>query len=468
VRNELINQQRQMEKERIDQLKNLEKEMKEMERESGAQQNPRLEEARKKIELMREEMKNVHESQNKEIQARLRDIEAKSEQQMHMQQNRQAELENLKSKLKEREHEMRRAQQEKLNHYKEELRKEQQQKNRVNQDKEREVKEMNRKIQELNREKQERLREEKKDRKDDDQSGLKPSITHWAVKAEDSLLKNVIRQYHRNLRYPGTAFKHRAEGEIYFSVVVDRNGSFKNFIAYTDKPRADNIHEIVLVGNNPVAVTEENLSNAQVEEIFTQEAERATFRAKPVVHPEERTYYIRVIFKFNKLNNDNTFQFRNTISFEKNEVAFVSHNSSASFSNSVDQDTIPAKKAVKRETKLAAKDGVKPGAKSDAKREAKPALKARPAKEPGDVDAKPHKARTSLFERKGIEPRKPVLAKRENKKLFGQKKATLLKKPSKKLFDKPRKPVKAKPVDGSGKIDEQEESEETITVTGEK
>ena len=42
-----------MEKERIDQLKSLEKEMKEMERESGAQQDPRLEEARKKIEMMR-------------------------------------------------------------------------------------------------------------------------------------------------------------------------------------------------------------------------------------------------------------------------------------------------------------------------------------------------------------------------------------------------------------------------------
>jgi hypothetical protein len=160
---------------------------------------------------------------------------------------------------------------------------------------------------------------------------------------------------------------------------------------------------------------------------------------------------------------------KNTLSFEKNEVFSISHNSSSYSSHSMDQDTIPARKAEKRVTKSEGKAGIKPVAKADAKREAKPALKAKPSKEPGDVDAKPHKARTSFLERKGTEPRKPVLANRENKKLFGQKKATLLKKPSKKIFDKPGKPTKAKPVDGSGKIiDEQEEREETITVTGEK
>lgn len=475
VKNELTNHLRQMEKERAEQLLNLEKEMKAMELQSGAQQNPRLEEARKKMELMRVELKNVHESQQKEIQAKLRDIETQSQQQMNIQRERQAELEILKSKLKEREHEMKR---------------EQQEKNRVNQDKEREVKEMNRKIQELNREKQEKYREEKKDRKDDDQSGLKPPTTdwvvmtdEWAVRTEDSLLKDVVRHYLRNLRYPGLAMKHSAEGQIYFSVVVDQKGIFKNFNTYTDKPRVNNIQDLVVIGKTPVAVTDENLSIDQAEEIFIEEVERATDRAsnKPVVHPGERTYFFRAIFKFDKLNNDNTFRFRNTLSFEKNEEFSISHNSSASFSHSVDQDTIPARKAVKRETKLAAKDGTKPEAKADAKREAKPsikakpesdvdakpALKAKPAREPRDVDAKPHKARTSLFDRKGKEPRKSVFAKRQPSKIFGEKKSSIFKSP-KKTMDKPMKPVKAKPVDGSGKIDEQEESEETITVTGEK
>ena len=394
----------------------MEKEIKEIERTSGVKQNANLEEARKKIDLMRMEMKIAHESQQNEIQAKLREIETQSKQQMNIEKSRQAELETMKSKLKDREHEMKRNQQEVLDHYKEESRKEQQQKNRVNQEKERAIREQNRKIQEQNR-------EEKKDRKDNEQSGLKLGVTdwvgmtdEWAVRREDSLLKNVVRHYLRNLRYPGRAMKHSAEGQIYFSIEVDSKGFFKNFNTYPDKPKANNIQDLVVVGRTPVAVTEESLSSNQVEEIFMQEVERTTDLSnnKPVVHPEERTYFFRAVFKYDKLNNDNTFQFRNAQSFEKTQVFNISHNSSSHISNSVEQDTIPAKKAVKRETKLAAKAGVKPVAKADEKREAKPAmkakpesdedakpaLKAKPAREPRDVDAKPHKARTTFLERK--------------------------------------------------------------------
>ena len=60
---------------------------------------------------------------------------------------------------------------------------------------------------------------------------------------EDSLLKNVVRHYLRNLRYPDIAMKHSAQGQIYFSVVVDQKGIFKNFNTYTDKPKVNNIQD---------------------------------------------------------------------------------------------------------------------------------------------------------------------------------------------------------------------------------
>ena len=169
----------------------------------------------------------------------------------------------------------------------------------------------------------------KKERKDNEQSGLKQPPAHWATMSEewvfdseDSLLKSVIRQYHRNLRYPGDAMKHFLQGQVYFSVEVDRNGVFKNFNTYNQKPTTNDIKDIVVVGFTPVAVTEENLRASEAKEIFSREVERATGRAKPVVHPEERTYYFRVIFKFDKQQNSKTVEFTNTQSFEKKRCSF--------------------------------------------------------------------------------------------------------------------------------------------------
>jgi N-acetylmuramoyl-L-alanine amidase len=418
-----------------------------------------LEILKQKMRAMELDLQNKQRMDEEMMKSKMREIESRSEQQREESQSHQEHLRMLKKQLMERESMLKRQQHEELQRVKEEMK--------------RNEKERKEKEDEI-RSQRERERDKQKENERQESSYNLPAKF---IQDEDELLKNVIRQYLRNMRYPEIAIQNGAQGSFYFSVIVDQKGFFNDFKIYNKPPDAKQIRDLVIVTDKlPYIVAEKELSDDEKAEILKKEMARTTVKnnEKPVPHPESRQYYFRAVFKMNNLKESNTFLIRNSADWETKVVAKPVNQNEFLL-----QDTIPAKRAAK------AKAAAKARAKSEPydKQLQKPAAPAKLSKEPTDPDN--HKAHKLSEPRnlKGTKDIKPATA--EKKKLFTSKPAKLFENKRAKLFadkparakaarkatEKPRK-VHTKPAkeDGSEQIPDQENEENysEISVTGDK
>lgn len=428
LKEEMLRQQGKMEemaKEREEKMREIIKE-----HETKMRENPKYrEEGQARLEQMKKEIiameRDMRERQRQEMDAmrdKLRELESRSEHEVERKNERDVELDAIRIKIREREREIKNHQREEIQRFKKEIDKQQQEIRR--QDEER-------------REQQEKAREQHKEQKD--KQGSLFNRPGKLFRTDDSLLMSVIRYYHRNIRYPDAAIQNSAEGPVYFSITVDRNGMFKDFVLYDRAPEGKKITNIVTVTEKmPMTVVERELNSSEKSEILRKEVQRTTHgRQKDLAaHPDDKQYFFKAQFQIIKPKTDNKFLIKNTSEWQVK-------------GNDWQDDTIPARKAKPGKP---AQPGEKLGPRPTS--EPKPAPGAKPG--PG---AKPVKELS----------RKAKLGKKTEKKIFATK--------------KPVKPIGAtKPVeklkkkgnpknDGSGQVSEQEEYEEEysyISVTGEK
>jgi N-acetylmuramoyl-L-alanine amidase len=482
LRKELLNRQVEIDNEvRLQQKKMLEL-MKD--HEEKAKENPAYKkESEAQLELLKQKMKEVQLNMKNQQQAeadmmrsKIREIEEKTKWQQEESKNSQENLRTLKQQLLERESMLKKVHQAELDRIKEELRRNEKERK----DKENEIRRQ--------REREERQKENEKERdnrKDNEHQESSFNQPAKFIQDEDALLKNVIRQYLRNIRYPEHAIQNGAQGDIYFSVIVDQKGFFTDFKTYSKPPNAKNIRDLVIVTDKlPYIVAEKQLTDDEKAAILKKEMERTTVKnnEKPVPHPESRQYYFRAVFKMNNLKENNTFLIKNAADWETKLVSKPVNQKDLLW-----QDTIPAKPAAR--AKAAAKSDAKASAKAAAKAKPydkdiqKPKAPAKISKEPTDPDNRKAHRLSEPRKLKATKDLKPVTA--EKRKMFPNKPAKLFEEKRAKLFadksaraksarkaaEKPRK-VKTKPAkeDGSEQIpdEENEENYSEISVTGDK
>ncbi|MBO9203657.1 MULTISPECIES: M56/M15 family metallopeptidase [Niastella] len=122
----------------------------------------------------------------------------------------------------------------------------------------------------------------------------------------DSTLNKLIKHFNRNTWYPKQALAQNAEGVVYFSVMVNRNGELNNFKTYEQAPAEANsqVTKLVIVsyaretGN---AATEQ-LSNEELTKEYQSVMKKAAER-KPDLSgctPQLSPYYFQVSFRLEK------------------------------------------------------------------------------------------------------------------------------------------------------------------------
>jgi N-acetylmuramoyl-L-alanine amidase len=468
LRKEMLNRQHHLNNE----VKIQQEKMQELikDHEMRAKENPaNKKESEANLEVLKQKMKEIQlHLQNQQqvdedrMKSKMKEIELRSQQQEEESRNHHENLLMLKKQLIERESMLKKQQQQALERFKEEIKRN-----------EKERKEKEDELRQKEREGREREKQKENERQE---SSYLPAKF---IQDEDALLKEVIRQYHRNLRYPDHAIQNGAQGKIYFSIVVDKNGFFTDFKTYNKPPDAKQVKDIVIVTDNlPYIVAEKELTRDEKEDILKKELERTTVKNndKPVPHPESRQYYFRAVFKMNNLKENNTFLVRNSSDWETKIVARpVKEN------EFLLQDTIPAKPAAKARAKVAAKAATK--ARPSDKDIRKPGAPAKLSKERTDRDNdRAHRLNEprKLKETRELKPtaeRKKLSTSKPSKKLFEKKPAKLFAdkpariKEARKVTEKPQK-IKTKPAkdDGSGQIPdkENEENYSEVSVTGDK
>lgn len=266
----------------------------------------RLDELKKKIQNDQRELQEQRADQQKMLKQRMMELESMHDKLSEDQKKQREEMMNMRKKFQEREMDLKKQHQEEMRKQREELRK---------------------------------FEKDQKEKENKEQlSGIimKPNFS-------DSLLRNVIRQYNRAIRYPQAALNHEAQGQVYFSVMVDKEGVCKDFKTYQLRPAAEKIQDLVIVARAPVAVTEPD-PNLDVNALFASEMKRATdhLSQKPIAHPEDRTYYFRAIFKIEDWKDKNISLTSNS---KKPGSPFYAYNSPDKSPGNPFQDTIPGKRA---------------------------------------------------------------------------------------------------------------------------
>lgn len=121
----------------------------------------------------------------------------------------------------------------------------------------------------------------------------------------DSTLDKLARFYRRAAWYPKQAIAQQAEGIIYFSVMVSKNGELGNFQAYEQSPAdASQLNKLTVIsfsGANETAGTEQ-LSKEEITKVFQSVMKTASER-KPNLSgctPQAAPYYFQVNFRLEK------------------------------------------------------------------------------------------------------------------------------------------------------------------------
>lgn len=459
LKKELQNRQNELENERRVQLDELQKVMREEEKKLQDQPNiqgqheEQMEIVKKKMREIEIDMKSRQEAHKEMLKEKMRELEIRSNEQMQISKMKEDELRNMKIKVKERENELKRERQMELERYKEELKKQEDRERKQPQKEEssfqRPSKLFNQSIKRLNQ-----------------PSKLFNQSSNLFLQ-KDSLLTNVVRQYLRDIRYPQSAISKNAEGIVYFSIAIDKDGRINNFKTYNHRPDAKPIQDLVMVATTPVAVSEQELSQEEKDKIFMSEVARTTDRISgKIKHPAERVYYFKAVFRFDKPRDGSIILTKNTkFNFENNFVE------NRDYHRVLKQDTIPGRAARKaKQAKLAKKST---DYRSEKKwREADRPRKAVPAKNYRGEKARPAE-RAELSKRHDREREKQAIDKRQKM----QRKQTLAKKTdrtreirAKKLKEKPRHKIKDDPKkdDRLNQVPDQQESEyyTGISVTG--
>jgi beta-lactamase regulating signal transducer with metallopeptidase domain len=439
LREKMESRRREMDQMRQEQFGQIQKLQKEYEKEAGDNEQlkdmyrQKLDEVRNNLMKEQQKMKERQIEEEEKIKDKIHELDQRSKDRLR-EKMRDNDAKILKQKLLEQHNEIKKRHQEQFELRKEDLKK-----------LEKETKDLEN---ELKREKQ---------------------GSSKLFKQKDSLLTKVIRHYLRNLRYPAAAIEKGAEGSVYFSVSVDKNGILKDFVAY-DRPVVNvPVKDIVIVSHKkPYAVTEEKLDNKDKEELFKEEVRKVSARnqGKPIIHPEERRYYFKAIFKMDIPEQDKNLSFQEPT--VKNEFHYtsqteykspkyslstssVSHSSTSSATFSNDQDTIPAKRA----TKPRATERAKPAKEAKESTKTLPNVKKSEFKSEKIENRKMHVAKAEKVERK-MANRKVEVAKRANVDKTKPIKPT---KPKEKIKSKPKK------VEVGGDIDEQDEKDDNYFTT---
>lgn len=123
--------------------------------------------------------------------------------------------------------------------------------------------------------------------------------------AEDSILFKITLHYRRNARYPKKAIDNHAEGIVYFSVAVDKNGEINNLQFYDEAPpQVKTISNITSVGMDAEvhpALTEP-VTQDEIQKVLEDEVKKV-FEKKVKLSSNElppAQYYFQVNFRLQK------------------------------------------------------------------------------------------------------------------------------------------------------------------------
>jgi N-acetylmuramoyl-L-alanine amidase len=117
----------------------------------------------------------------------------------------------------------------------------------------------------------------------------------------DSLHKKVVRHYLRNIRYPELARKTNTEGIVYFSIIIDENGTINNYQAYGNEPdtKGKGIAELVMMSRSSDSVASSLTSEEKVN-LFETEIKRVSEKPAGMVingRIAPQQYYFKAIFR---------------------------------------------------------------------------------------------------------------------------------------------------------------------------
>ncbi len=133
----------------------------------------------------------------------------------------------------------------------------------------------------------------------DDQPAKIQGTYHWQTLSPDTTIPKLQRLFNKNYRYPVTLLENHGEGSIYYSFLLDEDGSLKNFEVYDAPPAAakGNIYEIVIVGyaNKDASRT---LSTEEKQQLMKGEVNRVAAKNTPIPGKYKPTrYYFKATWK---------------------------------------------------------------------------------------------------------------------------------------------------------------------------
>lgn len=122
---------------------------------------------------------------------------------------------------------------------------------------------------------------------------------------EDSILFKIVLHYRRNARYPKKAVDNNAEGIVYFSLAVDKNGEINDLKFYDEAPSQvktiNNITSVAMEAGAHPAISEP-LTKAAMKKVLEDEVKKV-FNKKVKLTDDElppAQYYFQVNFRIQK------------------------------------------------------------------------------------------------------------------------------------------------------------------------
>jgi N-acetylmuramoyl-L-alanine amidase len=121
----------------------------------------------------------------------------------------------------------------------------------------------------------------------------------------DSTLYKLTKFYNRNAWYPKQALAQQAEGVIYFSVTVDKNGGLNNFQTYEQAPvEASQLKKLTIINflKGTEAPPSEQLSKEEMTKVYQSVMKTASERKPDLSHctPQSTPYFFEVNFRLEK------------------------------------------------------------------------------------------------------------------------------------------------------------------------
>ena len=123
----------------------------------------------------------------------------------------------------------------------------------------------------------------------------------------DSVKRYIMRHFNKNIHFPIKALDSNKEGTIYFSVLIDKNGSFSNIEKYTSKPNIDEkkINEIVVTSITEKPWLAIKKADPSANDYFYSETERVIQKFKAPENwkaaYEGSKIYIKITFIIEKI-----------------------------------------------------------------------------------------------------------------------------------------------------------------------